>query len=120
MAEAHGYLKALLGNLQALRERAGLTEEALEEQLILGPGWIGRFERGQTVPSIDMLLAILHATHTNLRDLLDGLPEPEPAAVERRILPSSQATTRLSISNTLISTRSTRCAAARLNSLKWS
>jgi transcriptional regulator with XRE-family HTH domain len=85
MPEAHGYLKALLSNLQSLRERAGLTESALEERLILGPGWIGRFERGETVPSIDMVLAILHETNSSLVDLLQGMPEPEAAAVERVI-----------------------------------
>jgi transcriptional regulator with XRE-family HTH domain len=85
MPGAHGYLKALLGNLRAIREKAGLTESALEEKLILGPGWIGRFENGETVPSIDMVLAILHETKSGLADLLKGLPEAEPAAVERYV-----------------------------------
>lgn len=85
MPEVHGYLKALLGNLRTLRENAGLTESALEERLILGPGWVGRFERGETVPSIDMVLAILHETNAGLADLLEGLPDAEPAAVERCI-----------------------------------
>lgn len=85
MPEAHGYLQALLRNIGALRLRAGLTEAQLEERLILGPGWIGRFERGESVPSIDMVLAILHETGAGLQDLLHGLPEPEPAQVERII-----------------------------------
>lgn len=67
MTEAHGYLKQLLANLKALREKAGLSEAALEEKLILGPGWVRRFEQGETIPSIDMLLAILHETGANLR-----------------------------------------------------
>jgi len=85
MPEVHGYLKALLDNLKRLREKGGLTESGLEERLILGPGWIGRFERGETVPSIDMVLAILHATNSNLAELLHGLPELEAAAVARVI-----------------------------------
>jgi len=85
MPEVHGYLKALLGNLQNLREKAGFTEGGLEERLILGPGWIGRFERGETVPSVDMVLAILHATNSNLAELVHGLPEPEAASIERVI-----------------------------------
>jgi transcriptional regulator with XRE-family HTH domain len=92
MPEVHGYLKALLGNLKRLREHAGLTESRLEERLILGPGWIGRFERGETVPSIDMVLAILHATNSNLAELLRGLPEPEAAAVERVIFAEKAGT----------------------------
>mgnify|MGYP001418020732 CR=1 FL=1 len=85
MPEAHGYLKTLLGKLRSIRERAGLSEDALEERLILGPGWIRRFETGDTVPSIDMVLAILHETGAGLDQLLDGLPEPEASEVERSI-----------------------------------
>jgi len=85
MPEAHGYLKGLLANLKALRERVGLSESALEERLILGPGWINRFESGDTVPSIDMVLAILHEVGANFKDLLDSLPEPESIELERAI-----------------------------------
>ncbi|MDP2997104.1 MAG: helix-turn-helix domain-containing protein [Bryobacterales bacterium] len=85
MPEAHGYLQALLRNIGVLRERAGLTPAQLEERLILGPGWIERFESGESVPSIDMMLAILHETGAGLQDLLHALPEPEPAQVERII-----------------------------------
>jgi transcriptional regulator with XRE-family HTH domain len=82
---AHGYLQALLRNLGTLRVKAGLTHAQLEERLILGPGWISRFESGETIPSVDMVLAILHETNATLPDLLQGLPEPEAAAVERSI-----------------------------------
>lgn len=85
MPEAHGYLKALLNNLRTIREKAGLTQNALEERLILGPGWIQRFETGESVPTIDMLLALLYETNTDLHDLVRGLPEPEAATVERYI-----------------------------------
>lgn len=85
MPEAHGYLKSLLANLRTLRERAGISESQLEERLILGPGWIGRFETGDTVPSIDMVLAMLHEMGAGLEELLDGLPEPEAMEVERSI-----------------------------------
>jgi transcriptional regulator with XRE-family HTH domain len=86
MTEAHGYLKQLLSNLKALREKAGMSEAALEEKLILGPGWVRRFEQGETIPSIDMLLAILHETGANLDALLKGLPgAPDAAEVERFI-----------------------------------
>lgn len=85
MPEARGYLKALLSNLQNLREKAGLTESSLEERLILGPGWVGRFERGEVVPSIDMVLAILREMNSSFSDLLQGLPLPESNAIERII-----------------------------------
>ena len=85
MPEAHGYLKALLGNLRHLRENAGLTAKELEEQLILGPGWIERFEHGETVPSIDMILAILHTTNSVFAELLKGLPDLEASSIQRSI-----------------------------------
>jgi transcriptional regulator with XRE-family HTH domain len=85
MPQTHGYLQALLKNLEMLRRRAGLTQAQLEERLILGPGWISRFESGDSIPSIDMVLAILHETGSALSDLLGGLPEPEAATVERSI-----------------------------------
>lgn len=80
-----GFLKALLGNLRGLRQKAGLTEAALEERLILGPGWVSGFERGQTVPSIDVVLAILHEVGAGLPDLLVGLPEAEASSIKRCI-----------------------------------
>jgi transcriptional regulator with XRE-family HTH domain len=85
MPSNQGYLHALLRNIETLRKRAGLSETQLEERLILGPGWISRFERGETIPSIDMVLAVLHATNATLPDLLNGLPEPEASLVERTI-----------------------------------
>ncbi|MGH7986485.1 MAG: helix-turn-helix domain-containing protein [Candidatus Binataceae bacterium] len=85
MPQAHGYLRALLKNIAALRQKAGLTHAQLEERLLLGPGWVSRFENSETVPSIDMVLAILHETKAGLSDLLQGLPEPEAAIVERYI-----------------------------------
>jgi transcriptional regulator with XRE-family HTH domain len=84
MTEASVYLKVLLGNLRKLREKSGLTDRDLEERLILGPGWIKRFEEGDTIPSIDMLLAIVHQAGGSLNDILDGIPEsPEIAEIER-------------------------------------
>ncbi|MGH9865105.1 MAG: helix-turn-helix domain-containing protein [Candidatus Acidiferrales bacterium] len=78
-------MKALLNNLRAVRDKAGLTQNELEERLILGPGWIQRFETGESVPSIDMLLAILYESSATFSDLLGGLAEPEAATVERYI-----------------------------------
>jgi len=85
MPAAQGYLRALLANLSTVRQRRGLTPEQLEERLILGPGWIRRFETGQSVPSIDMLLAILHELGGGIQDVLAGLGMPEEADVQRRI-----------------------------------
>ena len=86
MSEARGYLQHLLANLRTLREKAGISEARLEEKLILGPGWVRRFECGKTVPSIDMLLAVLHQCGGTLGDLLEDIPShPEPVEVERYV-----------------------------------
>lgn len=85
MSNTRSYLISLLENIRTIRENAGLTTAALEERLILGPGWMQRFESGETVPSIDMVLAILHETNATFSDLLRGLPEPGPSVVERHI-----------------------------------
>lgn len=91
MSEASGYLKQLLGNLRILRERAGLTASELEEKLILGPGWITRFEEGETVPNIDMLFAIVHQSGSHINELFDGLPESQEAAEVERFIFAEQS-----------------------------
>lgn len=85
MPAAQGYLRALLANLTGVRQRAGFSVQQLEERLILGPGWITRFEAGESVPSIDMLLAILHELGATIQDLLIDLGVPDEADVQRRI-----------------------------------
>ena len=86
MTEEDSYLKCLLQNLSNLREKAGLSTDQIEERLILGPGWVTRFEAGEIVPSIDMLLAILNTAGLTLSDLLeDLLAYPEATELERFI-----------------------------------
>jgi len=86
VTKSPGYLDNLLKNLKTIRERAGISRSELEERMILGPGWVERFESGATAPSIDMLLAILHETGSKFTDLLEGLPShPDATELERLI-----------------------------------
>ena len=86
MTGVDGYRKHLFRNLRTLREKADLSPSKLEERLILGPGWITCFEEGTAIPSIDMLLAILHETGATLSDLVADLPDyPETVEIERQI-----------------------------------
>jgi len=85
MMAKNSFLRSLLANISKIRKRANFTETQLEEQLILGPGWINRFECGDTIPSIDMLLAIIKETNSSIPDLLDGLPPLGASPVERSI-----------------------------------
>ena len=81
------YLKQLLRNLRRLRKGANLSREQLEDRLILGQGWIKRFEEGKTVPSLNMLLAILHETASSLDMLIpEQPPASRPTDIERSIL----------------------------------
>ena len=68
------YTKKILSNLRSLREKLGYSESDLEEKLILGPGWISRIESGETIPSIDELVALAHSVDGTLSDLLIDLP----------------------------------------------
>lgn len=79
----------LLARLAALREDAGLSQEELDKRLILGPGWIERFESGETIPTLDVLAVLLSALGRDFGDLLLGIhPDPSEtpttaAAVDR-------------------------------------
>lgn len=80
------YLRTLLRNFRTLRERSGISAQELEDRLILGPGWITRFEEGETLPSLDMLIAILHAIGSSLDMLVADLRDtPEATAIQRPI-----------------------------------
>ena len=85
MSDTRGYLKALLRNVGLIRARVGLSEKELEDRLILGPGWIRRYETGETTPTIDMLLAMLYELNADLEELLVGLPENSEHGLERLI-----------------------------------
>src|SRR3990170_6508341 len=86
MSPTSPYLLTILSRLKLLREKAGISSSLLEERLILGPGWIERFERGETTPSLDMLVAILHAIGSDFSALLGSIKDhPETAEIERNI-----------------------------------
>lgn len=55
------------------RERRGLSTEDLEARLLLGPGWMTRFEVGASVPSLDFLLTILHELGADPHEFFAGL-----------------------------------------------
>lgn len=86
MAQRSDYVKALLSRLRSLREQSGLSAGELEQRLIIGPGWIERFESGDTVPSLEVVLAILNALGRDLGDVVEGLPRGAPGEqIERSV-----------------------------------
>jgi transcriptional regulator with XRE-family HTH domain len=64
-------VERILSRLRTFREQAGLSTRELEEKLILGPGWIPRFEAGETVPALDVLIAILHVLGRTTGELFE-------------------------------------------------
>jgi transcriptional regulator with XRE-family HTH domain len=80
------YLKAILGKFKTEREKRNISPAQIEEKLILGPGWVDRFEKGDTVPTLDMLFAMLHVIGATLPDLMNGLDVGEaPSEIDRHI-----------------------------------
>lgn len=80
----------ILNELRRLRECAGLTAAELDERLIFGPGWVERFESGDTVPSVDVLTVMLDAVGADLHTLVARLTPTDDvgettSAVERFI-----------------------------------
>ena len=63
-------------NIRTLREKAGLTQEALAEQLFVTRQTVSNYENGRTRPDLDMLLAIADVLHGEVTDLLYGIPTP--------------------------------------------
>lgn len=66
-------LRSLLGRFREIREHTGISPEMLDERLILGPGWVRRFESGETAPAIDVLVVMLDAIGSSLRELIEGI-----------------------------------------------
>jgi transcriptional regulator with XRE-family HTH domain len=73
-------VRHLLNRLEHLRKASGMSREDVEERLLLGPGWIERFESGDSVPDINALLAIVESLGRDYSDLFADLPRPGGAA----------------------------------------
>lgn len=79
-------LLEILKRLRAQRQKSGLSQSALEEKMILGPGWIERFESGTSLPTLDMVLAILGEVGGTPDKFFAGLVgDGSPGEVERFI-----------------------------------
>ncbi|KEF98368.1 hypothetical protein K883_01371 [Mycobacterium sp. TKK-01-0059] len=59
MPERSEIVSRLLARLRTAREKAGISPEDLAADLILGPGWIERFESGESIPDIDTLFVLI-------------------------------------------------------------
>jgi transcriptional regulator with XRE-family HTH domain len=55
------------------RMKAELSQEALAEKADIHPNYVGRIERGECAPTVEILLKIAKALGIKVRDLVDGL-----------------------------------------------
>jgi len=78
-------LSELLNRLRILRKQAGISTTELEEALILGPGWVSRFESGESIPSLDVLLSMLFRIGYGLPDLIKDIEIKEVPEIKRQI-----------------------------------
>jgi transcriptional regulator with XRE-family HTH domain len=86
MSHPNEYVNAVLRRLKQLREESQITAAELDNKLILGPGWIDRFETGKTVPSIGLILAILHTLRKTPDDLFGHITVTDiPGDFERQV-----------------------------------
>lgn len=64
------------------REAAGLTLEGLAERAELTPNYIGGVEMGKRDPSLSTVLSLARGLRVSPGDLLGGVKDLSPAAVE--------------------------------------
>ena len=58
--------------LKELRKEEGLTQEQLAEQFILSRRTVSRWENGNNMPDLDMLLALADFYAVDIREIMDG------------------------------------------------
>jgi transcriptional regulator with XRE-family HTH domain len=64
---------SLLKKLTALRQAAGFSKEDVEKKLVLGPGWVERFETGDRLPSLATLVALLNLYEVKISDFFESV-----------------------------------------------
>lgn len=72
-------------NIRDLRERSGLTQEALAEKLFVTRQTVSNYETGKTRPDLDMLIKIAETLGTDANTVLYGIPTaPEKRRTVKR------------------------------------
>lgn len=66
-------LQLIGGRIRESRKRAGKTQERLAEETGLSPIYIGRLERGEKQPSLEVLSRLSESLEVSVLDLLIDL-----------------------------------------------
>lgn len=61
---------AMGGKLYSLRVARGMTQEQLAAELCVSPGAVSKWERNQSVPSVEMLWALADFFDCNMDELV--------------------------------------------------
>lgn len=61
-------------NIRALREKKGMTQEALAEALFVTRQTVSNYENGRSRPGLDMLVKIAQVLEADVNQVLYGLP----------------------------------------------
>lgn len=61
-------------NIRALREKKGMTQEALAEALFVTRQTVSNYENGRSRPDLDMLVKIAQVLEADVNQVLYGLP----------------------------------------------
>jgi len=60
--------------LRELRDRAGISQEKLAEKANLHRNTVGIIERGQQIPTLDVICKLAHALDMKPYQLIDHIP----------------------------------------------
>ena len=81
-------LPTLGKRLRSVREQAGISQSALAERLGFSKAAvISRFERGERLPSVDILIKLAELYHIDLHWLLTGQPSPGVEIIKNTLKP---------------------------------
>lgn len=76
----------IAARLKQFREAARLEPTEVERRLLFGPGWIDRFESGDTIPALDILFALLKTYGKTPAELVGDLTaDALPVEIHRAI-----------------------------------
>lgn len=67
--------------LRAVRQGRGMTQQQLADAAEVSVAFVGRLERGQAGPGIDIVAKLAEALATTPGDLLPAAAEPAPAGL---------------------------------------
>lgn len=78
--------KAVLGALRRARLAAKVDATTIEDDLILGPGWVERFEEGDSVPDLETLAILAKSVGTTLAEISSAAAGVQTPAEITRVI----------------------------------